>query len=378
MTFSPTPASERGQVKIYGGERNAERRGSTGCICARIPPNSIDGSTSRRSMPRDVDARDLRRAEAVFQENLPRSFGIELADLSRDRWSVIPKFGDLVAEMNTDRAHLTYMKSTGDPEDIRFFDRTRSRTIAIYPSKERLATRGPFFSEDDSHRLRHRQLRHRRQLRSAPRMDRGQGHAAGDRAPRPDLDPHPEPCRAARRAIGRQPPAWLSDGAARQRSGRRHHQSAAAAAARRAAGSRAHIRRPAAGGSARARSARASAQNDFFSIQPLPSYIYTGRSGWYPQGEVTDYATANAALRVPEDYSDGGERRARRRVPEAASARTDARVSWLEYRFSATQPVRYLGWATSRFVHVDTATFSITPAEEERPDADGRVVQRSA
>ncbi len=98
---------------------------------------------------RDVDARDLRRAEAVFQENLPRSFGIELADLSRDRWSVIPKFGDLVAEMNTDRAHLTYMKSVNDAEDIRFFDRTRSRTIAIYPSKEKLATRGPFFNEDD-------------------------------------------------------------------------------------------------------------------------------------------------------------------------------------------------------------------------------------
>ena len=85
----------------------------------------------------------------MFQENLPRSFGIELADLSRDRWSVIPKFGDLVAEMDTDRAHLTYMKSVNDAEDIRFFDRTRSRTIAIYPSKEKLATRGPFFNEDD-------------------------------------------------------------------------------------------------------------------------------------------------------------------------------------------------------------------------------------
>ena len=45
------------------------------------------------------------------------------------------------------------------------------------------------------------------------------------------------------------------------------------------------------------------AQGDFFSIQPQPSYIYTGRSGWYPQGEVTDYATATLVLRVPENYS---------------------------------------------------------------------------
>jgi hypothetical protein len=33
-------------------------------------------------------------------------------------------------------------------------------------------------------------------------------------------------------------------------------------------------------------------------------------------------------------------------------------MTWVEYRFSATQPVRYLGWATSRFVHVDSTSFS--------------------
>ena len=42
---------------------------------------------------------------------------------------------------------------------------------------------------------------------------------------------------------------------------------------------------------------------NFFTIQPQPSYIYTGRSGWYPQGEVTDYATATLVLRVPENFS---------------------------------------------------------------------------
>ena len=34
----------------------------------------------------------------------------------------------------------------------------------------------------------------------------------------------------------------------------------------------------------------------------------------------------------------------------------EGRIAWMEYRFSATQPVRYLGWATSRFVHVDSAS----------------------
>ena len=41
----------------------------------------------------------------------------------------------------------------------------------------------------------------------------------------------------------------------------------------------------------------------------------------------------------------------------------EGRIAWVEYRFSATQPVRYLGWATSRFVHVDSASFSIAAAE---------------
>src|SRR5688500_27051 len=148
MTFSPTPAAEKGQVRIYsGGEAHTSR---FDWVYLRAHPAEFDRRLDVTTFhPRDVDPRDLRRAEAVVQENLPRSFGIELADLSRDRWSVIPKFGDLVAAMDTDRGHLTYMKSVNDAEDIRFFDRTRGRTIAIYGSKEKLATRGPFFDEDD-------------------------------------------------------------------------------------------------------------------------------------------------------------------------------------------------------------------------------------
>ncbi len=149
MTFSPTPAPEKGQVKIYSGSDTLNARFDW--VYLRAHPAEFDRRLDVTAFhARDVDARDLRRAEAVFQENLPRSFGIDLADLSRERWSVIPKFGDLVSEMNADRGHLTYMKSTSDPEDIRFFDRTRSRTISIYPSKERLAARGPYFNEDDS------------------------------------------------------------------------------------------------------------------------------------------------------------------------------------------------------------------------------------
>src|SRR4029453_2021401 len=117
MTFSPTPASEKGQVRIYSG--GDVHSGRFSWVYLRGHPAEFDRRLDVTTFhSRDVDARDLRRAEVVFQENLPRSFGIELADLSRDRWSVIPKFGDLVSEMNADRANLTYMRSTNEAEDI--------------------------------------------------------------------------------------------------------------------------------------------------------------------------------------------------------------------------------------------------------------------
>src|SRR5204863_2426351 len=37
----------------------------------------------------------------------------------------------------------------------------------------------------------------------------------------------------------------------------------------------------------------AQSENEIFNNTPEPSYIYTGRSGWYPQAPVTDYATAS-------------------------------------------------------------------------------------
>ena len=96
MTFSPTPTAEKGQVRIYGGSE--VQTSSFDWVYLRAHPAEFDRRLDVTTFhAREVDARDLRRAEAVFQENLPRSFGIELADLSRDRWSVIPKYGDLVA-----------------------------------------------------------------------------------------------------------------------------------------------------------------------------------------------------------------------------------------------------------------------------------------
>ena len=365
MTFSPTPTAEKGQVRIYSG--NDIHATSFDWVYLRAHPAEFDRRLDVSTFQvRDVDARDLRRAEAVFQENLPLSFGIELADLSRERWSVIPKFGDLVAEMNTNRAHLTYMKSVNDAEDIRFIDRTRSRTIAIYPSKEKLATRGPFFNEDDS--VDFDIVNYDIDASFDPRREWIDGKATllltARRAPissvvltlaepltvrsvtsarhgylmalrvsgQDDIIINlPEPLRPDQLldlefVYGGRLPAIPPEREAIEVGGPRYEQA-----------------------------------NEFFTIQALPSYIYTGRSGWYPQGEVTDYATATLRLRVPEGYAAVASGSLEQGYPKTLPP--EGRIAWMEYRFSATQPVRYLGWAISRFVHVDTASFSIAAVE---------------
>lgn len=373
MTFSPTPAAEKGQVRIYSGSDVHTSRFDW--VYLRAHPAEFDRRLDVSTFHvRDVDPRDLRRADAVFQENLPRSFGIELADLSRERWSVIPKFGDLVAEMNADRGHLTYMKSVNDAEDIRFFDRTRSRTISIYASKEKLATRGPFFDEDDS---------------SDVDIVNYDIDASFD--PRREwIDGKATVMLTARRApISTIMLSLAEPLAVRSVTSSRHGYLMAL----RVSGQDDIIinlpqplkpdelldlefvyggRLPAIApereavevtGAAAAGREVLQQSNEYFTIQALPSYIYTGRSGWYPQGNVTDYATATMRLRVPEGYSTVASGLREEGYPRIAPS--DGRGPWMEYRFSATQPVRYLGWATSRFVHVDSAPFEISAVEED-------------
>ena len=367
MTFSPTPAAEKGQVKIYGG--SDAYTSSFDWVYLRAHPAEFDRRLDVSTFhARDVDPRDLRRAESVFQENLPLSFGIELADLSRERWSVIPKYGDFVAEMNGGRSHLAYMKSVNDAEDIRFIDRTRSRTVAIYPSKEKLAARGPFFDEDDlvefdivnydidaSFDPRREWIDGRATLLVTARRDpisslvltlaepltvrsvtsTRHGYLMALRVSGQDdiIINLPQPLRRDELldlefVYGGRLPAVPPEREAIDAGAPQFKQG-----------------------------------NDFFQIQAIPSYVYTGRSGWYPQGDVTDYATATLRLRVPEGFSTIASGSLDQGFPKTLPPA--GRASWVEYRFSATQPVRYLGWATSRFIHIDSTSFSIPAVEEE-------------
>jgi hypothetical protein len=149
MRFTPSDAAERTQVRIFGG--NEVLTADFEAVFIRLRPADFTRLFSSDSLvPRPVSPGDLRRATSIFDEYIGHSLQLDLTDLSRERWSLVPGFGDLIIEIRTRRhGSLTYARSSRDAEDIAFFDRRRRRNIALYASPQKLATRGRFYNEDD-------------------------------------------------------------------------------------------------------------------------------------------------------------------------------------------------------------------------------------
>ncbi len=150
MQFTPKPPTEQGQLRIFSGD--TELRASIGATFLRYHPLDRSEHLSGTLTEEPVSASNRRRAQAIFDEEIGKSFGIELGDLSRERWSLVPPVGDFLAEIRTKGRFgtLTYVRSGGEAEDISVFQRARRRNIAVYSSTHRLKTRGSrSFSEDD-------------------------------------------------------------------------------------------------------------------------------------------------------------------------------------------------------------------------------------
>src|SRR3990172_7151309 len=135
MRFHPDPEAEKSQLRIFCGAEVVATRFDSAYL--RINPADFDGLMAGEITAVAVDPREFRRAERVFREEAPNSFGLELGDLSRDTWSLTPVPGDLVADIRTRRfGTLTYTRSSSDAEDINFFQRARRKTISAYASSQ--------------------------------------------------------------------------------------------------------------------------------------------------------------------------------------------------------------------------------------------------
>jgi hypothetical protein len=148
MHFTPSPAAERGQLRLFSG--NESLAASFDRAFVRLSPADVSRRTPFDTLSgRPADPRLARRAQEVFTRESTRSFTVDLQDLSRDTWHLIPPVDDIVAEVHTNKFDtLTFSRSSAQAEDVSLFERDDRRTIALYPSTAKLKARGRFYSDD--------------------------------------------------------------------------------------------------------------------------------------------------------------------------------------------------------------------------------------
>jgi hypothetical protein len=358
--FRPAPETEQGQVKIFSGSETLEARFDA--LYVRINPgdfNTLVKSSSLKAKP--VDTRELRRAQEIFRSDSPKSFVLDLGDLSREAWSLLPGYGDFLAEIHTRRFDtLTYARSGNEAEDISLFDRKRHRNIAIYSSRERTATRGRSYNEDDlvdydilDYEIDATVLpdRHwiegRARLRFKVRSDalssmtlkladslavqsivsRERGRLFGIRVKDQNSLVINLPTTLSRDQemtltviyTGRLDPQAPERETVAMAQGR-------------------------------------SGQEELpMQMMPETSTLYSSRSFWYPQAPVSDYATATLRITIPASLDCVASGDLQPGFPLLLPAKEPAQNRKL-YLFEATRPLRYLALIVSRFARAETAT----------------------
>ena len=383
LAFQPSPKEEKGQLKLFSGVEALETPFTSAFV--RLSPFEFDQRVLADMLhPVTLDSRAYRRGLAAFEEGLPKSFNLDLSDLSRDTWSLLPQPGDFVAEVKTRRFDdLTYARSSGEPEDVTMFQRARKRNIAAYASEQKLQSRGRFFDEDDSvdydvldYDIDASFYPEREWMEGRTRMKlRIKSHGIGVltmrfadslnvssvtseefgrllfirvRNQNSVLVNLPSP-------VARDFPMTLTI----TYSGRLARQG---------------IIDESIGPEVQQRNSQ---PDDVPLVPAEPKWLFSNRNYWYPQNQVTDYATARLRLAVPGEYavvaSGVLEEGSPSAAPSAPLDNSSRVVPRLVYSFTAPQPVRYLGIIISRMIRVDAATVAldIVPIKASLPDMSG-------
>jgi len=350
MIFRPTPPTEREQLRIFARSETLETPFTSAFV--RVAPYYMQRYVASGTMTeRRADPNDMRTATALFRQDNPKSFGVDLADLTADSWSLVPGAPDLVAEVHTKRfGVLTYARSAHENEDVTVFDRARGRNISIYPSAEKLAQRGPFYSDDDDQEC---EVIHY------------------------DIDTSLDPARQyvegtarltlrTRKANVNAVTLRLAETLAVRSIVSREFGRLIALRVRNQNSVLVNLPKPVARGAVIAFTiiyngrvtpqmidreaislddARGQEVDEEPDIPLEPSYLYSNRSYWYPQGETTTYATATLRVTVPAGFrcvASGDPN------PMTVAAMSRPPVAGTELVFRALQPVRYLSVLVAR------------------------------
>ncbi|MGE5814757.1 MAG: M1 family aminopeptidase, partial [Acidobacteriota bacterium] len=358
MRFSPAPAAERRQVRIFGGEETLVSPFRAALV--RLNPAEYADRVSSGALTADeqVDRDSMRAAQSFFEAQIGQSFTIA-TDLSpQARWSLTPAPGDFLADVRTEKqGTLTFARSSNEAEDLTLFDRRRRKNIALYASPQKLETRGRFYNEDDL--ADYDVLNYDVDATFAPERQWIDGRATvvlKIRAPSlGTITLRLADALVVRSIVSPQLGRLLFFRVVGQNSviiglpsmvfrdqqfaltvtygGRLEPQVLDREAV--------SVQRD------------QEYVSDFPSAQPEPRYIYSNRSYWYPQGQVTDYATATMRITTPEELGcvASGELTDVKNV----TAQSDrGEIHRRQYTFEAHQPIRYLACVLSRFAAAHT------------------------
>ena len=356
MVFSPSPLPEQRQIALVTGSASLRQLFTAAMV--RLHPADVARRFPAAALTEvSVNRRDLERARVLFSEEIGKSFSVDLADHSRETWSLVPSLGDLLAEIRTRRfGTLTYASDSSDEEDISLFDRQRRRNLSIYSSAARLSLRGPFYSEDtrvefdvldysvDSSLVPDRfwmegrtRLKIRVRATSLGALTLRLAEGLVVRSVTSDLHGRllhirvrnqnsvvvnlPEP-------VDRDQELTLTVTYAGRHEPQGLDRENLAVAATQVSGMEASF------------------------VEPEPHYLYSNRSYWYAQAPQSDYATATIRFTVPSSHGAVCSGEAAEGSPVLLKTGTDGGQRRLHV-FTATAPIRYLSCVVSRFGATD-------------------------
>ncbi len=150
LSFTPPVRSEQRQVELFAGSPTLAAEFEAAFL--RFHPTDYSALIEAPPWRASPPAKLLRQTEAIFQEEIGRSFAVQAQEAAQSPLSVLPPPGDFLAEIRTSRhGLLTYARVADNPEDIVLIDRVRGRRIATYPSLQHRKAWG--FAYGDEHGL---------------------------------------------------------------------------------------------------------------------------------------------------------------------------------------------------------------------------------
>ena len=326
--------------------------------------------------PVQVDAGQLRLAQEMFRDSVGNSFSIDLGDLSPDFWWLVPSFGDFVADVRTRRfGTLTYAHVANESEDISLFNRARRRNISVYASKARLASRGPFFHEDDQQPL--DVLDYSVDVSLAPERAWLDGRTRVRVRVRGD----------SVSSMTLKLASTLGVRSVTSDSGRllflrvRNQDSLIVNLPGTLTRDTEFTLTVSYAGRVEPQSLEQEilvpqqAAREQYVVQPEASLLYSNRSYWYPQTSVSDYASATMRVSLPPVFGAVCTGEAAGGSP--VTLKTASGDSRLLFVFAASRPVRYLACAVSRIAPADARTVVLTVGDTVSPSSGSSPPQQS-